>query len=402
MMGITILGATGSIGVNTLDVIARHPERFQLIALTANRNVERLFAQCLQYHPQYAVLRDATAADLLHKQLRAAGACVEVLSGIEGLEKVARLPQVDCVMAAIVGAAGLLPTLAAVRAGKRILLANKETLVMAGSLFMEEVRQHNARLLPIDSEHNAVFQCLPANFIPGMVAEKGVRRIILTASGGPFRNTSLQELAIVTPEQACAHPNWVMGRKISVDSATMMNKGLEVIEANWLFGGIADRIEVLLHPQSFIHSLVEYHDGSVLAQMGHPDMRTPIAQALAWPDRIQIGANTFDLAAIGRLDFEPLSLERYPCLRLAYDSMTIGGTATAILNAANEIAVQAFLDSTITFTQIPQLIEAVMSASSPQPASDLAVVLAADEEARELTLQKLKTFAYDQRSASVA
>ncbi|MEQ6341525.1 MAG: 1-deoxy-D-xylulose-5-phosphate reductoisomerase [Gammaproteobacteria bacterium] len=380
--GVTVLGATGSIGVSTLDVLSRHPERYHVVALTANSDVDRLYEQCLVHRPEYAVMADANAAQRLHEQLRATAPEIQVLAGLEGLETVAALPQVAYVMAAIVGAAGLLPTLAAVRAGKRVLLANKEALVMAGRIFMDEVRGNNAELLPVDSEHNAIFQCLPADLSTGLDAA-GIRRILLTASGGPFRNIPLSELHHVTPDQACAHPNWVMGRKISVDSATMMNKGLEVIEACWLFNTSPDRIQVVLHPQSVVHSMVEYADGSILAQLGSPDMRTPIAHALAWPQRIESGVAPLSLFDVARLDFERPDFSRFPCLRLAYEAMQAGGTATAILNAANEIAVASFLDGRLPFTAIPAVIERVLADVPVREAVSLEVILADDALARE-------------------
>ncbi|HHH37949.1 MAG TPA: 1-deoxy-D-xylulose-5-phosphate reductoisomerase, partial [Sedimenticola sp.] len=344
MIGLTVLGSTGSIGVSTLDVIARHPTRYRAVALTANRDVEGLFAQCRSHRPDYAVMADPEAALALERRIRDAALPVRVLAGVEGLEAVAELPEVEQVMAAIVGAAGLLPALAAVRAGKRILLANKEALVVSGRLFMEAVERHGARVLPIDSEHNAVFQCMPPGFGQEGLEPVGVRRILLTASGGPFREASPEQLEQVTPDQACAHPNWSMGRKISVDSATMMNKGLEVIEACWLFHTGPEQVDVVLHPQSVIHSLVEYRDGSVLAQLGNPDMRTPIAHAMAWPGRIESGVASLDLFQVGRLDFEPPSPGRFPCLRLAYQAIEAGGSMPAVLNAANEVAVAAFLE----------------------------------------------------------
>ena len=380
-IGITILGATGTIGVNTLDVMARHPQRFRVVALTAHRDVDRLFDQCREHRPAYAVMADPAAAERLDERLRAAGLGIEVLSGVAGLEQVASHEATDYVMAGIVGAAGLLPTLAAARAGKRVMLANKEALVMSGQLFMDEIRASGAELLPIDSEHNAIFQCMPPQFGRGL-ASVGVERILLTASGGPFRDLPLERLVTVTPEQAVAHPNWVMGRKISVDSATMMNKGLEVIEACWLFGTDTSRVEVVLHPQSVIHSLVAYNDGSVLAELGNPDMRTPIAHALAWPERMASGVAPLDLIAVARLDFERPDLARFPCLRLAYEAHAAGGTATAILNAANEIAVQAFLDGAIRFTDIPRVIEQALADVPARPATDLETVLAADAAAR--------------------
>jgi len=380
---VTVLGATGSIGVSTLDVLARHPERYQVVALTANSQVERLLEQCLVHRPRYAVMVDVEASERLAVGLREAGSETEVLSGVGGLEQVASLPEVDYVMAAIVGAAGLPPTLAAARHGKRVLLANKEALVMSGHLFMEEVRHNGAELLPIDSEHNAIFQCMPTNFEQGL-SQVGVRRILLTASGGPFRQTPLHELETVTPEQAVAHPNWSMGRKISVDSATMMNKGLEVIEACWLFNTTPSKIQVVLHPQSVIHSMVEYNDGSVLAQLGNPDMRTPIAHALAWPERIESGVGSLDMFAVARLDFEAPDLGRFPCLRLAIEAMEAGGTAPAILNAANEIAVEAFLDGRLGFTKIAQVIEKTLETMTAREADTLATIFEDDTEARSV------------------
>jgi 1-deoxy-D-xylulose-5-phosphate reductoisomerase len=381
VIGVSVLGSTGSIGTSTLDVVGRHPERFRVVALTANRDVETLAAQCGHFRPDYAVLADASAAARLAERLRAAGSPTRVLAGAEGLETVARLPEVGYVMAAIVGAAGLVPALAAAQAGKRVLLANKEALVVAGALFMEAARGAGAEILPIDSEHNAVFQCLPASFARGL-GSVGVRRILLTASGGPFRSTPVADLERVTPEQACAHPNWSMGRKISVDSATMMNKGLEVIEAHWLFGAAPEQIDVVLHPQSVVHSMVEFVDGSVLAQLGNPDMRTPIAHALGWPERMESGVGSLNLVSVGRLDFEPPDLQRFPCLGLAYDALRAGGTAPAILNAANEVAVQAFLDGRIRFTGIPRLVGAVLENLPSSPVSDLGGLLAIDAETR--------------------
>lgn len=381
MQNITVLGATGSIGLNTLDVIARHPDRFRVAALTANSDVPRMAELCQRYRPRFAVMADERAADALRDALRRIDATIEVFSGVAGLERAATLPDVDTVMAAIVGSAGLLPTLAAARAGKRILLANKEALVMAGALFMDAVRASGAPLLPVDSEHNAIFQCLPSDFRRGL-DHGGVTRILLTASGGPFRTIAAEALHDVTPEQACAHPNWVMGRKISVDSATMMNKGLEVIEACWLFDAAPERIQVVLHPQSIVHSLVEYVDGSVLAQLGSPDMRTPIAYALAYPDRVASGVAQLNLFDVRRLDFEPPDMQRFPCLGLAYDAIRRGGTAGAILNAANEVAVEAFLARRLAFTAIPRVIEAALDSVAVQDAMSLDVVLAADRAAR--------------------
>jgi 1-deoxy-D-xylulose-5-phosphate reductoisomerase len=379
--GVTLLGSTGSIGDSTLDVIARHPQRFRVIALTANSRVEKLAQQCIRFQPQYAVMADADAATRLQKELQTSAPEVQVLSGADGLVRVAGLDAVDFVMAGIVGAAGLLPSLAAARAGKRVLLANKEALVMSGSLFMQAVQEHGATLLPVDSEHNAILQCLPDDYSPG-APPRGVRRIMLTASGGPFRTLPVSKLASVTPEQACAHPNWVMGRKISVDSATMMNKGLEVIEAGWLFGLPMAQIEVLLHPQSIIHSLVEYEDGSMLAQMGNPDMRIPISHALGWPQRIASGADQLDLLAVGKLQFEAPDHDRYPCLALATAAWQNGGTAPAILNAANEVAVQAFLEQRIAFTSIHTVISQTLDQCTSHGVDSLDTILADDAAAR--------------------
>ena len=386
---ITILGSTGSIGLSTLEVMRLHPDRYRAFALCAHSQVDKLFAQCREFHPHFAVVRDAKLEEQLDALCRTAGLRTEVRHGIDALNEMASLPEVDAVMAAIVGAAGLEPTLAAARAGKKIMLANKEVLVMAGELFMHAVREHGATLLPVDSEHNAIFQALPADFDRGLSA-CGVRRILLTASGGPFREKALDELHCVTPEEACAHPNWVMGPKISVDSASMMNKGLEVIEAHWLFAAPAEQIQVVIHPQSVIHSAVEYSDGSVLAQMGNPDMRTPIAYALAYPERIASGVESLDLFKVARLDFYPPDVERFRCLRLAYDALNEGGTAPAILNAANEVAVAAFLDHSLPFLGIPQLIESVLASLPVGPEGSLGDVLAADAEARLAARRMIK------------
>jgi len=380
-VGVTLLGSTGSIGTSTLDVIARHPGRFRVVALTANSSVDKLAAQCIRFQPQYAVMTDADAAARLVLLLRQSAPDVQVLSGSGGLLAVAGHEAVDFVMAAIVGAAGLLPSLAAAREGKRIMLANKEALVMSGALFMQAVREHRATLLPVDSEHNAILQCLPDNYVAGETPS-GVRKILLTASGGPFRTLPVSELSAVTPEQACAHPNWDMGRKISVDSATMMNKGLEVIEAGWLFSLPMDRIKVVLHPQSLVHSLVEYEDGSVLAQMGNPDMRIPISHALGWPERIESGAESLDLMAVGNMQFEAPDNAHYPCLELALAAWRSGGTAPAVLNAANEVAVQAFLDRRIAFTSIHRIVEQALEQCSVHAADSLDVILADDARAR--------------------
>ena len=381
LKGITILGSTGTIGVNTLDVVSRHADKYRVVALTANTGIDRLYQQCIDFQPEYAAMADADSATQLEEKLKSAGQNIKVLSGVEGLEQVSALDQTDYVMAAIVGAAGLLPTLAAAKAGKRILLANKEALVMSGSIFMDEIRNHSAELLPIDSEHNAIFQCMPNDFARGL-KNTGVEKILLTASGGPFRNKSLSELESVTPEQAVAHPNWVMGRKISVDSATMMNKGLEVIEACWLFNTSPDLIQVVIHPQSIIHSMVSYNDGSVLAQMGNPDMRTPIAHALAWPERIVSGVEPLDIFEVAKLEFEKPDFGRFPCLAMAYESLKIGGTATTVLNAANEIAVDAFLGGKLGFTQIAAVIENTLETVSAQEINTLGIVLEADKQAR--------------------
>jgi 1-deoxy-D-xylulose-5-phosphate reductoisomerase len=387
---LTILGSTGSIGVSTLDVVARHPERYRVVALTAQNRDDALFEQCLRFRPAYAVLLDEAAAARLSGKIAAAGLATEVLYGADALERVASLPEVDAVMAAIVGAAGLRPTLAAARAGKKILLANKETLVMAGAIFMDAVRASGAVLLPIDSEHNAVFQSLPRGYA-GDMAAAGVGKILLTASGGPFRNTPLSDLREVTPDQACAHPNWRMGRKISVDSATMMNKGLEVIEAHWLFNAPADAIEVVIHPQSVIHSLVQYVDGSVIAQLGNPDMRTPIAYALAWPERMEAGVAPLDLTSVARLDFAAPDFERFPCLALAYRALRDGGTAPAVLNAANEAAVAAFLDGRIPFLAISNVIREVLDALPSAPVNGLDDVLNADAAARAVAQAMMRS-----------
>jgi len=370
-------------------VLARHPDRYRVVALTANTHVEKLAAQCVQFQPRYAVMGDADAAMRLQALLKDSAPDVEVLSGQDALVRVAGLPEVTHVMAAIVGAAGLLPSLAAAKTGKHVLLANKEALVMSGALFMDAVQRNHATLLPIDSEHNAIFQCLPDNYKAG-VAPRGVRRVVLTASGGPFRSLPLGQLEGVTPEQACAHPNWDMGRKISVDSATMMNKGLEVIEAGWLFGLGADRIRVVLHPQSLVHSLVEYDDGSMLAQLGNPDMRIPISHALGWPDRIPSGADGLDLVEHGLLQFERPDETRFPCLSLARAALETGGTAPAILNAANEIAVAAFLDRRIRFTAIPQVIEDTLAQCTVHPADTLQAVLDDDAAARTTAAELIR------------
>lgn len=381
MQYITILGATGSIGVSTLDVLARHPDKYSVYALSAHSKVAELAAQCLQFRPQRAVVGTAEAALELSRLLQGHGLSIDVGYGVEALCDIASAPQVTGVMAAIVGAAGLAPTLAAARAGKKVLLANKEALVMSGQLFMDAVQENGAVLLPIDSEHNAIFQCLPHDFGRAPSAS-GVAKIVLTASGGPFLKRAVESLGNVTPDEACKHPKWVMGRKISVDSATMMNKGLEVIEAHWLFGAPADQIEVLIHPQSVIHSMVSYVDGSVLAQLGNPDMRTPIANALAWPQRIDSGVAQLDLVQVATLQFERADFTRFPCLALAFDALRAGGTAPALLNAANEVAVQSFLDRQIGFRQIDQVVAHVLASVANSAAISIDAVLEQDRLAR--------------------
>ena len=389
MQNITILGATGSIGVSTLDVIARHPDRYRIHALTAHSKVDDLAAQCTRFLPEVAVVGSAEAASALAALLKKADVATDVLWGEEALCQVASAPGCDTVMAAIVGAAGLAPSLAAARAGKKVLLANEEALVMSGQLFMTAVAESGATLLPIDSEHNAIFQCLPGDF-SRQPERHGISRILLTASGGPFLNRAVDTLDTVTPEEAVAHPNWVMGRKISVDSATMMNKGLEVIEAAWLFGASAGQIEVLIHPQSVIHSMVSYIDGSVLAQLGNPDMRTPIAHALAYPERIASGVAPLDLTSMAQLRFERPDLRRFPCLKLAYDALQAGGSAPALLNAANEIAVEAFLNRQIGFRMIDQLIDRVMHVIPHEPVADIGALLEQDRRARVLAREYLQ------------
>ena len=390
MKGICVLGATGSIGISTLDVVGRHPDRYRVVALTAHRDADRLAEQCRRHRPALAVLADAAAAPRLRALLADMDQPPEILAGPAALAQVAALPEVDIVMAAIVGAAGLLPTLAAARAGKRLLLANKEALVIAGEILMSAAAASGALLLPIDSEHNAIFQCMPPGYERGL-ERVGVERILLTASGGPFRDRPLADLAQVTPDQACAHPNWSMGRKISVDSATMMNKGLELIEACWLFGTRPERIQIVIHPQSVIHSLVQYVDGSVLAQLGNPDMRTPIAHALAWPERLSSGVSPLDLFAVGRLDFSPPGYDRFPCLSLAIQAAEAGGTAPTILNAANEVAVAAFLGGRIGFIAIAGLVAETLARlpAGPVPPEGLDTLLATDREARALAEQLL-------------
>lgn len=391
MQQVTILGSTGSIGISTLDVLQRHPEKYQVYALAANKSVDALFEQCLQFQPAVAVMLCPDSAEKLKNKLDDAGVAIEVQSGMQALERISSTEQTNIVVAAIVGAAGLLPTLAAAKTGKRILLANKEALVMSGALLMREVQANNAVLLPVDSEHNAIWQCMPVGENQQYQFDnKGIRRIILTASGGPFRDWDITDLEAVTPEQAVAHPNWSMGQKISVDSATMMNKGLEVIEAHWLFGMPSNKIEVVLHRQSIIHSMVDYIDGSVLAQLGNPDMRTPIANTLAWPERIDSGVEPLDLVKAGRLDFATADFERFPCLALAYQALNTGGTSTAILNAANEVAVEAFLQQQIKFTDIARIIADVLESVTATPADSLEQILSADKLAREAAQKQTK------------
>ncbi|MBA2778134.1 1-deoxy-D-xylulose-5-phosphate reductoisomerase [Billgrantia kenyensis] len=385
---VTVLGATGSIGTSTLDVIARHPDRYQVHALTAHCSREGLLTQCLVHHPSVAVLAEERDAAWLRDCLSHAGLATEVRAGEAALVEAASAAEVDVVMAAIVGAAGLLPTLAAVRAGKRVLLANKEALVMSGALFMDAVARHGATLLPIDSEHNAIYQCLPPEHRGGL-SRHGVTQLLLTASGGPFRGWTPERLATVTPEQACAHPNWSMGRKISVDSATLMNKGLELIEACWLFDARPEQVQVVVHPQSVIHSMAAYSDGSVLAQLGNPDMRTPIAYGLAWPERIDAGVEALDLFQIARLDFEAPDESAFPCLRLAREAMQAGGTAPAILNGANEVAVEAFLAGRLSFPGIGELVGEVLESLPVEVGDDLETLLAADARAREAARSRL-------------
>lgn len=385
---VSVLGCTGSIGVNTLDVVQRHPEDFRVFGLAANGSVDAILAQCLVHKPQYAVMMREQAAAQLEERLPS-DCPTKVLQGEPGLEFIATAPEVDAVMAAIVGAAGLPSTLAAARAGKTLLLANKESLVMGGHLLMQAVRDNGAKLLPIDSEHNAIFQCMPVadNAVPGL---KGVSKVLLTASGGPFRNWTTQQMRVATPDQACAHPNWSMGRKISVDSASLMNKGLEFIEACWIFDLQPCMVDVVVHPQSIIHSMVQYVDGSVLAQLGNPDMRTPIAYGLGWPDRLASGVAPLDLVATSRLDFEAPDEGRFPCLRLAREAVSAGGTAMASCNAANEVAVEAFLRESIRFTDIPVVVEKTLEQVAVVEPESLSVVETADTEARGVAHEMIK------------
>ena len=377
---VTVLGATGSIGTSTLDVLARHPEKYGVFALSASRSVEAMLKLCLEHKPRFAVMADSAAAEKLQVQLDGSG--IQVLSGEEGLCQVAAHEQCDMVVAAIVGAAGLVPTLQAVEAGKRVLLANKEALVMAGQLMLDAAKRSGALILPIDSEHNAIFQCLPQN---ERGAEwRGVEKILLTASGGPFRQSSLEELRLVTPERALMHPNWSMGQKVTIDSATLMNKGLELIEACWLFGVNPIQIEVVVHPQSIVHSMVSYDDGSVLAQLGNPDMRTPIAHALAWPERIKSGVSALDMIATAQLTFEAPDTQRFPCLRLATEAAAAGGTATTVLNAADEIAVPAFLEKRIGFMDIAKHVEEALQRMPVQVVDSVETLFDTDLKTREL------------------
>ncbi|GAB5450677.1 MAG: 1-deoxy-D-xylulose-5-phosphate reductoisomerase [Halioglobus sp.] len=387
---VSVLGSTGSIGINTLDVLRRHPQQFALYALAANSSVQTMHEQCLEFQPRFAVMMDADAAAALQRKLPAECA-TEVLSGQDALCSVASAAEVDTVMAAIVGAAGLPSTLAAANAGKQVLLANKESLVMGGHLLMRAVRENGATLLPIDSEHNAIFQCMPVD-ANGRPAQSGVSKVLLTASGGPFRHWSLAQMRDATPDQACAHPNWSMGRKISVDSASLMNKGLEFIEACWIFDLRPDQVEVVVHPQSIIHSLVQYVDGSLLAQLGNPDMRTPIAYGLGWPERLESGVAPLDLIATAQLDFEAPDEGRFPCLRLAREAVAAGGTSMAICNAANEIAVAAFLAGAVRFTDIPAIIEKTLEEVAAVEPTSLADVEAADARAREAASGQLAMY----------
>lgn len=387
MPNLCILGATGSIGDSTLDVVARHPDKYNVVALSAHKRLEKLISLAQTHQPEYLVVSDPSDVAKTQQLSRDAGLNAKILAGNEGLCEVASLDNVDTVMAAIVGAAGLLPTLAAVKAGKKVLLANKESLVMSGELFMAAVRENNALLLPIDSEHNAIFQCMPVDFVYGDLNASGINKILLTGSGGPFLSTPLDELEKVTPAQACKHPNWDMGRKISVDSATMMNKGLEFIEACWLFGVGCDDIQVVLHPQSVIHSMVQYKDGSVLAQMGNPDMRTPIAHCLAYPDRITSGVEPLDFSTLTDFSFTTPDFTRYPNLKLAMDACQAGQYATTSLNAANEVAVEAFLNEQIGFTDIIRVNEAVLTATDSCKLETIEQVLAHDQLARKRALE---------------
>jgi len=390
---VTLLGSTGSIGNSTLDVIARHPDRYSVFALSANTNVDDLFLQIKNYRPRHAVMVDEAAAEVLRSRCQQAGLDVIIGQGDAALSSIANDPAVDVVVAAIVGAAGLLPTFAAVSAGKRLLLANKEALVMSGEIMMRAATDSGALMMPVDSEHNAIFQSLPVSFVDGqaVIDRSGIVKILLTASGGPLRTCTFSELAVVTPQQALKHPNWSMGPKISIDSATMMNKGLEVIEACHLFAVGVDDIEVVVHPQSIIHSMVSYKDGSVLGQLGRPDMRTPIAHALAWPDRVDAGVQPLDFSTMATLAFEAPDTERFPALRLACEAQRAGGTAPAILNAANEVAVAAFLDGSVAFLQLIQVVEETLSRAKISPAIDLPTIIEADKQARQTAFQLIRS-----------
>ncbi|MBC7787127.1 MAG: 1-deoxy-D-xylulose-5-phosphate reductoisomerase [Methylophilaceae bacterium] len=400
LQNVTILGSTGTIGKQTLDVISRHPNKFKVFALAANASVDLIFEQCLEFYPNYAALLNESAADQLAEKLKAAGSSTQVLAGLEAIEMLSSHPQVQVVMAAIVGAAGLKPAVAAAKAGKRILLANKETLVMSGNLFMQAVAKGGATLLPIDSEHNAIFQVMPQRESHNL-NDSGIQRILLTASGGPFRKFSCQQLQHVTLQQALNHPNWVMGAKITIDSATLMNKGLEVIEAHWLFNAPADKIVVVVHPQSVIHSMVEYIDGSVLAQLGNPDMRTPIAYGLAYPERLESGVSSLDFMTLAKLEFEAPDTARFPCLRLAYDALKLGGTAPAVLNAANEIAVDAFIHHQIQFMDIPNMIESILSEAKIEEVTSLEQVISVDASSRLAAVEWVKRRSSNRMEATV-
>jgi len=387
IQNVAILGSTGSIGQSTLDVISRNPDRYRVHLLSANLSVQAMFVQCEQYRPAIAIMHDAQAAEHLQKKCRQANLPCQVLQGDDALCQCVSTEEVDIVVAAIVGAAGLHSTLAAASSGKRVVLANKEALVMSGSLLMQRAADSGALIVPTDSEHNAIFQCMADHSLSNK--EAGIEKILLTGSGGPLRNCSINELRVVTPQQALKHPNWSMGPKISIDSATLMNKGLEVIEACTLFSLELHEIDVLIHPESVIHSMVQYRDGSVLAQLGRPDMRTPIAHALAWPDRIDSGVTPLDFTEIAGLHFEAPDLKRFPCLRLAYEAMQTGGTAPTVLNAANEVAVEAFLAGSVSFLQLAELVEDTLEYAKISPAVDLTTIIEADRDARILANSKL-------------
>jgi 1-deoxy-D-xylulose-5-phosphate reductoisomerase len=389
MKRVTILGSTGSIGKNTLEVLSSHPDKFDVFALTAKSSLDDLFFQCQKYEPPFAVLEEELLAIRLRERIQQAKLRTDVLWGVNALQDVASHPDVDYVMAAMVGAAGLLPILAAAKSGKRILLANKESLIMSGQLLLDTVNQYGATLLPVDSEHNAIFQCMPANYLPGHNPLE-VETIILTASGGPFRTLPLSKFGDITREQAISHPIWKMGSKISVDSATLMNKGFEVIEAYWLFNVLIEQIEVVIHPQSIIHSMVTYQDGSILAQLGPPDMQIPIAYTLSWPKRIKTNLRRLNLIEISQLTFEPVDSKRFPCLKLAYQALKEGGSASTLLNAANEIAVAAFLENRIGFLRIPTLISDVLERLPVEPIDSVEAILEVDDKARRLARQLIE------------